>query len=214
MDNEEKNQATEDETKKSTDQNVDNSADVDGQESEDKSVDSDKVVEKLKGRIGKMTAEKSDTEQKLADALKTIEDLKSGKKDVKKLSQDDKAKQEQVAKDSKIQELEDKLKLSEAKSQTDSVFKEAGLNVNSDVLNMVVSTDDETTYSNAKSLIDFANSIQESTRSEFMAGKTPKVSGAVAKQVTQDEFNSMSYFDKAKLMKDDPTQFTKLTGGY
>lgn len=208
MDNEEQNKATEEETEQSTDQSVDNSADNDTQDQEDKSVDSDKVVEKLKGRIGKMTAEKSDTEQKLADALKTIEDLKSGKKDVKKLSEADKSKQEQAAKDSKIQELEDKLKLSEAKSQTDSVFKEAGLNVSSDVLNMVVSTDDDTTYSNAKSLIDFANSIQESTRSEFMAGKTPKASGKAVKAMTKDEIMSIKDdFDRKKAIAENKNIF-------
>ncbi|WP_395389488.1 capsid assembly scaffolding protein Gp46 family protein [Fructilactobacillus frigidiflavus] len=161
-------------------------------------VDAEKIVEKLQKRIGKEQSEKNDYAKKLADAQKQLEEFKNGKS-VSKLSEDEKAKQAATEKDNQIKELETKLKLAESTQQTDAVFKEAGFNVGSDVLNMVVNTDDEKTYANAKALIDFVNSIRTDTKQEFLKGKTPTASGKAVKTVTADEFNNMSYPERVEL---------------
>ncbi|MEQ7302951.1 capsid assembly scaffolding protein Gp46 family protein [Enterococcus avium] len=184
------------------------------EEATEKDLDSEKVVEKLQKRLASKTFEEKETKTQLEQALSRIEELENaGKKGVKELSDEEKEKNAQQEKDKTIQDLQDKLKLAEAKTETDAVFKEAGLSVTSDVLDMVVSVDDTETFSNAKALIQFANSVQEATRKEFLKGTTPKVSGQTTKTYTQSEFDAMTYSERAKLATDSPDQFRKLTGG-
>lgn len=203
-----------DETKTNvTDETGATESDNEAKDSEqDTGVDSDKIVEKLQKRIGKEQSEKNDYAKQLADAQKQLEELKKAKS-VSKLSEEEKAKQAASEKDNHIKELETKLKLAESTQQTDAVFKEAGLNVGSDVLGMVVNTDDEKTYANAKALIDFANTIRTETKQEFLKGKTPTATGKTVKSVTAEDFAKMTYAEKAKLYNENPENFMKLTGG-
>jgi hypothetical protein len=181
---------------------------------DDQAVDSDKVVDKLKHRIGKEQAEKNSALDQVKELKAKLADYESGKVNVKKLSDDDKKKQEQVAKDTELQNLRDKVKIMEASQQTDEVFKEAGLSVSKDVLAMVVSAKDETTLSNAKTLIDFANEIKETTRQEYMKGSTPKVNGKpVDTDVSQKQFDLMTMAQKVNLQAKNPELFKKLIGG-
>ena len=181
---------------------------------DDQTVDSDKVVDKLKHRIGKEQAEKNSALDQVKELKAKLADYESGKVNVKKLSDDDKKKQEQAAKDTELQSLRDKVKIMEASQQTDEVFKEAGLSVNKDVLSMVVSAKDETTLDNAKALIDFANEIKEATRQEYMKGTTPKVNGKpVDTNVSQEQFDLMTMAQKVNLQAKNPELFKKLTGG-
>lgn len=151
-------------------------APIETPEDDDKKVDSDKIVEKLKKRIGKEQASKHDLEKQLKDAQAEIERIKSGKS-VKKLSDEDKAKKASDEKDAKIAELEAKLARNEAVKQTAEVFKESGLNVSDKVLDMVVATDDEKTYANVQTLIEFAQSIQSDTKKGMLKGHTPRQNG-------------------------------------
>ena len=151
-------------------------APIDTPEDDEKKVDSDKIVEKLKKRIGKEQASKHDLEKQLKDAQAEIERIKSGKS-VKKLSDEDKAKKASDEKDAKIAELEAKLARNEAIKQTAEVFKESGLNVSDKVLDMVVANDDEKTYANVQTLIEFAQSIQSDTKKGMLKGHTTRQNG-------------------------------------
>lgn len=151
-------------------------APIETPEDDDKKVDSDKIVEKLKKRIGKEQASKHDLEKQLKEAQAEIERIKSGKS-VKKLSDEDKAKKASDEKDAKIAELEAKLARNEAIKQTAEVFKESGLNVSDKVLDMVVANDDEKTYANVQTLIEFAQSIQSDTKKGMLKGHTPRQNG-------------------------------------
>lgn len=151
-------------------------APIETPEDDEKKVDSDKIVEKLKKRIGKEQASKHDLEKQLKDAQAEIERIKSGKS-VKKLSDEDKAKKASDEKDAKIAELEAKLARNEAIKQTAEVFKESGLNVSDKVLDMVVATDDEKTYTNVQTLIEFARFIQSDTKKGMLKGHTPRQNG-------------------------------------
>lgn len=151
-------------------------ASIETPEDDEKKVDSDKIVEKLKKRIGKEQASKHDLEKQLKDAQAEIERIKSGKS-VKKLSDEDKAKKASDEKDAKIAELEAKLARNEAIKQTAEVFKESGLNVSDKVLDMVVANDDEKTYANVQTLIEFAQSIQSDTKKGMLKGHTPRQNG-------------------------------------
>ena len=64
-----------------------------------------------------------------------LEAYKSGKKTVKKLSEEDKTKQEQDAKDKELASLRTELARTKALSEASEVLKEQGLNVTVDVLN-------------------------------------------------------------------------------
>lgn len=172
-------------------------------------IDSDKVVEKLQKRIGKEQAEKNDLATQLESAKAELEKLK--KPNVTKLSEEDKKAQAEKEKDNQIKDLQDQLKLTQSKVQTNEVFKEAGLSVSPEMLDMVVSTDDNTTYDQAKALIDFANAIKESARQEFLKGTTPAASGKAVATVTQSQFNAMTMAQKVQLHASDPEQFNKLT---
>lgn len=152
-------------------------APIETPEDDDKKVDSDKIVEKLKKRIGKEQASKHDLEKQLKDAQAEIERIKSDGKPVKKLSDEDKAKKASDEKDAKIAELEAKLARNEAIKQTAEVFKESGLNVSDKVLDMVVANDDEKTYANVQTLIEFAQSIQSDTKKGMLKGHTPRQNG-------------------------------------
>lgn len=151
-------------------------APIETPEDDEKKVDSDKIVEKLKKRIGKEQASKHDLEKQLKDAQAEIERIKSGKS-VKKLSDENKARKASDEKDAKIAELEAKLARNEAIKQTAEVFKESGLNVSDKVLDMVVANDDEKTYANVQTLIEFAQSIQSDTKKGMLKGHTPRQNG-------------------------------------
>lgn len=170
MENEEQIEAT---AADKTEQVGDETTNPEGQENQ---LDADKTVAKLQKRIGKEHAEKQDYKSKLDEALKQIEDLKSGKS-IKKLSDEEKATKAEDEKAKRIAELESEIARSKSIKETDSVFKEAGLNVDDNVLNMVVANDNDKTYANAKALINFANSVQEQARQGFLKGKTPKETG-------------------------------------
>ncbi|MDC2841901.1 capsid assembly scaffolding protein Gp46 family protein [Limosilactobacillus mucosae] len=150
-------------------------APIEAPEDDEKKVDSDKIVEKLKKRIGREQASKHDLEKQLKDAQAEIERIKSGKS--VKLSDEDKAKKASDEKDAKIAELEAKLARNEAIKQTAEVFKESGLNVSDKVLDMVVATDDEKTYANVQTLIEFAQTIQNDTKKGMLKGHTPRQNG-------------------------------------
>ena len=74
-----------------TNEETANEQDNAGKVEEDKAA---KTVEKLQKRLGKLTGDKHDLEEELANAKAELEAYKSGKKTVKKLSEEDKAKKE------------------------------------------------------------------------------------------------------------------------
>lgn len=143
------------------------------------------TVEKLQKRLGKLTGDKHDLEEELANTKAEFEVYKSGKKTVKKLSEEDKAKKEQDAKDKELASLRAELARTKALSETSDVLKEQGLDVSTDVLNMVVSSDNQKTYANVNALVSFGEQIANQVRAELLTGKTPK---RQTKQNAQSDF--------------------------
>lgn len=143
---------------------------------EEKQLDGDKLVKKLQKRIGKEQNEKHSLQDQLDKANEKIKQLQSGKS-VKDLSDEDKAKKAESDKDKKIASLEAQITRRDNIKQTDEVFKEAGLNVSDDVLNMVVVDNDKQTYANVQALIKYTNQIQSGVKRELLKGSTPKING-------------------------------------
>lgn len=200
-------QTTEDSVKEAPKQ-ADESADTD--KKDDSQIDSDSVVEKLKHRLGKEQADKVDAQKELADLREKYNALKE-QKSVKKLSEEDKTKKALSEKDKRINELEFELKHREALSQVDAVFKEAGLNVGEQVLNMVTSNDDEKTYNNAQAVIELVNKVRKDTRNSFFKGKTPTDAG---KHINPSKkLSEMSLLERVQLKKQDPEAYRELEKG-
>lgn len=143
---------------------------------EEKQLDGDKLVKKLQKRIGKEQNEKHSLQDQLDKANEKIKQLQSGKS-IKDLSDEDKAKKAESDKDKKIASLEAQITRRDNIKQTDEVFKEAGLNVSDDVLNMVVVDNDKQTYANVQALIKYTNQIQSGVKKELLKGSTPKING-------------------------------------
>lgn len=143
---------------------------------EAKPLDSDKLVKKLQKRIGKEQDDKHSLQDQLDKANAKIKELTKSK-GVKELSDEDKAKKAEDDKDREIQKLRAQLVRRDNIKQTDDVFKEAGLSVSDDVLNMVVVDDDKQTYANVQALIKFVNKIQDGVKKSYLKGSTPRQNG-------------------------------------
>lgn len=179
-------------------------------EPEQKKVDADEIVKKLQKRIGAEQSKKNSYKEQLDNALKEIEKLKSGKS-VKTLSDEDKAKKDVDEKDKEIAALKSQIARRQTLDDTDQVLRENGLVVPSNVLNFLVSDDADNTYSNVKAFIDYTETVKDSVREEFKKGRTPRVSGATTKAVSQQDFDGMTQKERVALFHADPELFRKLT---
>lgn len=179
-------------------------------EPEQKKVDADEIVKKLQKRIGAEQSKKNSYKEQLDNALKEIEKLKSGKS-VKTLSDEDKAKKDVDEKDKEIAALKSQIARRQTLDDTDQVLRENGLVVPSNVLNFLVSDDADNTYSNVKAFIDYTETVKDSVREEFKKGRTPRVSGATTKAVSQQDFDGMAQKERVALFHADPELFRKLT---
>lgn len=171
---------------------VEQTEEVAAETTEDNSIDSDKVIEKLQKRLGKETSEKNETREQLEQALKRIEELEtSTKKGVKEQSDEEKAAELQKAKDSEIEQLKSELKLRDITIQVDEVLKESGFTLNKEELSLVVNTDEEQSYSNVKTLISLINRDREQQAILRNTGKTPKKPGTTEQPKNKvEELNS------------------------
>lgn len=171
---------------------VENTEEVAAETTESNSIDSEKVIEKLQKRLGKETSEKNETKEQLEKALLEIDELKkASKKGVKELSEEDKAKQEQNAKDSKIKELENQIKIQNITSQVDEVLKESGLAMNKEELALVVDSNEDKSYENVKTILSFVNRIREQDAIRRNTGVTPKKTEEQATtKTTVDDLNA------------------------
>lgn len=167
-----------------------------------KPVDADKIAKKLQKRISKEQEGKH-------QALKEVEELKAklakyenNDKSIKELSDEEKAKQEEGAKDRRIKELEDRLAHNEDLKQTKQVFEESGLSVPDEVLDMVVVNDNKKTVTNVQAITNFIEKIKEDTRKELLAGKTPRTTGVKTKMTKEQIRSIKDTAERQKAMRD------------
>lgn len=152
-------------------------------------IDSDKVVEKLQKRLKSINSEKKEANEELTKALERIAELENAsKKDVKQLSEEDKAKQLQAEKDKEINELREQLKLNNITMQVDEALKESGFALSKEELDLVVDTDEEKAYQNIKTLISLINKDREQQAYKRNVGVTPK---KVEEQKVLDPFEQI-----------------------
>lgn len=144
-------------------------------------VDSEKIVEKLQKRLASKTASEKETKTQLEQALARISELEKGnKKSVKEKSEEEKLSEAQKAKDDEIATLRKQIKVAEITQQADEVLKESGLSVGKDILSLIVSEDEDKTYSNVKAMLSFLAEQQKQWEIKRNTGQTPR------KKVSQD----------------------------
>ena len=129
----------------------------------------DSVVKDLQDKLINAQNKQDDLETQVEKLKAENATLKKGS--VKELSKADK----ESEKDKQIADLNAKIERMQAMNDTDTVFKENGLNVSREILEMVVTNDAEQTVANAKSLIDFIENAKSEARKESLKGTTPKL---------------------------------------
>lgn len=159
-----------------------------GTDPKENQLDGDKLVKKLQKRIGKEQSEKHSLQEQLDKANEKLKALQSGKT-LKEMSDEDKAKKEQDAKDKEIASLRAQIARRDNIKQTDEVFREAGLTVSDDVLGMVVADDDKQTFANVQALIKFINTVEDNVKKEYLKGSTPRTNGNPT--MTKEEINNI-----------------------
>lgn len=142
-----------------------------------------RAVEKLQKRLSAVSEEKNsfkaqneELQAQNAQLQQQLEDLKNDKT-VKELSDEEKAQQADKAKDDEIKSLKAQLARTQALQDTNEILKEQGYNVPSNVLDLVVSNDNEKTVANTKALLAFVETVQADVRTEVLKGTTPKKTG-------------------------------------
>lgn len=155
---------------------------------EDNKLDGDKLVKKLQKRIGKEQNEKHSLQDQLDKANAKIKELQSGKANKDSLDIEATMSKENE-KDKEIASLRAQIARRDNIKQTDEVFKEAGLTVSDDVLNMVVVDDEKQTYANVQALIKYTNQIQSGVKKDLLKGSTPRTNGKPT--TTKDEINKI-----------------------
>lgn len=213
--NEEENNAVEEQEEVETpDENVE-SQESNEDTGDNTNIDGDKTVDKLKQRLSSKTAENHDLKQKYKEQSQLLDDLKSGRKSIKELAAEDKQSKEETEKDNEIAKLKAEIAHTKAINETNAVFKEQGIVVNDDVLNMVVGTgtDNDAIYENVKALTDLINSTKDDAKKEFMKGSTPRISGKQTAKVSNKDFDQMTLAEKVQLHTNNPEKFNQLTGG-
>lgn len=214
--NEEENNTVEEQEEVETPENeLESQENTDEENGDNKNIDGDKTVDKLKQRLSSKTAENHDLKQKYEEQSQLLDDLKSGRKSIKELASDDKKSKEETEKDNEIAKLKAEIARTKAINETNAVFKDQGLVVSDDVLNMVVGngTDNDAIYENVKALTDLINSTKDNARKEFMKGSTPRISGKQTAKVSNKDFDQMTLAEKVQLHANNPEKFNQLTGG-
>jgi predicted RNase H-like nuclease (RuvC/YqgF family) len=151
----------------------------------------DKLTSKFQKRIDKLTASNSDYKSKLEEAEKQLEDLKSGKVSVKDLLKEQKSTKEDDEKDQRIAQLEAQLQREKDLQSTREAFSEDGLTIPDSVLNMVVSTNQQTTVDNIGAIKSFVNTIRDSAKKEALRGTTPRTNGKSATSLSKADISKI-----------------------
>lgn len=193
-------------TKEKPDSNVDDAAESSDKEHSFSKIDADKIVKPYLARITKEQAQKNDYKSKYENALKELNNLKSnGGKSAKEITEEEKHQQEMKALSEENAALKAQIAHNNSVKEVSNIFKDADLNVDDDILNMVVNKDSKITVSNAKAIINLVNQAHEEGRNTILKGKTPISSGK--KLDTKKSFNQMSLLERVELKRKDPARY-------
>ena len=145
---------------------------------------------------------------------KAHKDAQAKADEVEKLKQmnfEQKAKYEQDKANNRIKELEAELVKKGLEQEATTILQKEGIKVNADVLAFVVKEDAEKTQQAVNSLVETINDLVNTKVNEALKGRTPtKVHNE--NNLTKEEFDRLSYSQKAELFIQNPTLYNELKG--
>ena len=157
------------------------------------------LKQKFQKRIDKVTAnnaglktENEDLRGQVETLSQQLTDLKAGKLTIKDLLSQSKESNEDQAKDDRIKALEAELQRTHDIQDTRDAFREKGLQVPDEIIDLVVVSDTEKTVKNINSIEAFVNAIRDDVKQEMLKGTTPRNSGKTATAMTKAEINKIS----------------------
>ena len=165
---------------------------------------SNEALERLRERLSSQGKRNNKLEKENQSLKAKLEKLQKDK-GIKGKADEDKTQQALDEKDKRIAELEAQASRTQALNDTNDILHEAGVTVPREVLEMVVTTDDDQTFDNVKALLGFIDQVREDVRTEVLKGSTPKRSGNTA---NTKPLSKMSITELAQLRKDDPEAFS------
>ncbi|KRN29228.1 hypothetical protein IV38_GL000108 [Lactobacillus selangorensis] len=144
---------------------------------------------------------------------KAQEALNESKK-LQKMNADQKRDYENEKLKSEVEEAKATLAKYQMTDTARKMLSEKGINATDEDLQLVTTSEAESTQKNVEQMIAFADRIRSDVKKEFMRGTTPRETGSKMTGVTQSDFDSMSYDERTKIQQTNPDLFKKLTGGF
>ncbi|GAK31012.1 hypothetical protein WOSG25_061420 [Weissella oryzae SG25] len=151
-------------------------------------------------------------QEKLVKAKQKEREAVEEAKKLAKMNADQKQQYELEQAQKAQHDAEARLARYEMRSEARKMLAETGITFTDEDLALVVATDAETTKANVSQLAGIIDRIREGVKTELLKGKTPTATGSSITQVTESDFVRMTLAEKAKLAKDNPDLFKKITG--
>ncbi|MGL4801482.1 MAG: DUF4355 domain-containing protein [Cetobacterium sp.] len=157
--------------------------------------DIDKIIQK------RLSRERKDIEAKIEAERKEAEELA-------KLSEADKQKKLFEKQVKEFEETKIAFERERLLNQTSKDLASKSLPI--EFSEMLLGVDAESTLSNINTFESKFNEALEKAVTERMKGKTPKTSTVQSQGTTKDEFAKMTYWERNKLMQENPTLYNEL----
>ncbi|KRL40727.1 DUF4355 domain-containing protein [Liquorilactobacillus nagelii] len=157
--------------------------------------------------VNQMVNERLERERKAQEVK--IQAAKDEAAKLAKMNADQKKEYQLQKQTERAEAAEAKLAKFEMTKQARSMMSEAGLNVTDDELDLVVTSDAESTQANVNQLISFADRVREAVKTELLKGDTPTESGKSIKTMTKAEILAIKDSFKRKKAIADNIQLFK-----
>lgn len=146
----------------------------------------------------------------MKDKQQEIDDAKSEAVKYAKMNKDEKQKHDLEQAKAEAKKAKSDLARYQLRDATRQQLAEGGYNATDSDIDMIVTGDAETTKNNTQAFLDMVERIRESTRNDLLKGNTPKAGGSSVKAPSEDQFNKMSYQERADLKNKNPELYDQL----
>lgn len=153
-------------------------------------------------------------DKKFAKWQKDLEAKKQEAEKLAKMNAEQKAQHEKEQLEKRIAEYEKKENIREMEKEARIMLSEQKIPITDDIVSYFVSEDAENTKKGVEALTTYVNNLQEQWEIARNTGKTPKKVAGNTQTITTEQFNAMTYAEKAELAKNNPEEFNKITGGH
>lgn len=152
-------------------------------------------------------------EQAKQEALEVFKKEQEEEKQLSKLSENERLQKRLEKLEKENADLLATQQLAMMTTQARQELAKDGYVVDDAVLGLIVSKDEETTLNNMNALKAYTDGLKEKWEAERAKGVTPKANHNTGQTVvSREQFDRMTYAEKAHLQQTNPQLFNKLTG--